>query len=522
VKNEKFYIYPWLKSFILSKIIINDRESNTTVELVLKDALKDLSHAMHRKQADKALSYAQQIIKQAPNCLPAYTTLYQILTFQQQFSTLEQASLGAIKHNPLHSLSYHALSNACRFQRKTNQALQAMEKAVELEPENTSWLNSLAIMHKELGHFKTALKLFDQCIEQSPNFTRAYWNRSDLKAQLPNKNIEYLIKLLSIETADTISKVYAAYTLFKHYEVIEDFNKAFHYLKLGATKQRVSFNYDHKIELNEHRNIEKVFSKSFFNENKTSLNKTDIPSDSPIFICGLPRSGTTLTEQIISSHSEVAAGDELFELAQATQNVLQEVKPKQVFPFLANELTTEHWQNIGERYLALTQHVNTKRYFTDKMPLNYKAIGLINMALPEAKIVYCQRPPMDLLLGAYKQILDQGNKYTYDLDELTSMIIAHHHLMQHWLNVLPNKIFTLSYQNLINNQKETTEKLLQFLGLEWQIPCFNFHENNRVIHTMSNAQVRKPLFRSSINAWHKYHAQLKPYADKFEKAGLKV
>ncbi len=509
----------------MPNIVITDQGSNTTSEFALDDALIALENAMQRQHASKALSYAQQIIEQAPKCLPALTTLFMILSFQQKFYALEQAALRAIKHNPKHSLSHHALSNAYRFQRKTNQALQAMEKAVELEPTNTSWLNSLGIMHKELGHFKIALEHFEQCIRQSPNFTSAYWSRSDIQALMPNIDVKHLTRQLNTEGAfKAKDQVYAAYCLFKHFEATKDFDTAFSYLTLGATKQRASFDYDHQIELNEHSNIEKVFDKKLFNRHKTDLtkNKTEIPSDSPIFICGLPRSGTTLTEQIISSHSEVAAGDELFELAQATQSILQKVKPKQAFPFLAHELTAQHWQSIGDHYLTLTKHVNTKRYFTDKMPLNYKAIGLIDMALPKAKIVYCQRPPMDLLLGAYKQILGQGNKYTYDLDELTSMIIAHHHLMQHWLNVLPNKIFTLNYQSLINNQKETTEKLLQFLGLAWQDACLNFHENKRVIHTMSNAQVRKPLFSHSINAWHKYYEQLQPYAEKMQAAGLVI
>ncbi len=513
----------------MSKIIIKDQESDTTLTLSLIDALSELDKAMLKQQANKALACAKQIVEQVPSCLRAYITLYKILSFQQRFSDLEQTALQAIMHNPEHALSYQTLSNAYRFQRKTSKALQAMEKAVELSPTSTQWLNALGIMHKELGHFEIALTHFEQCIVQSPNFTKAYWHRCDIKAQMPCNYIEHLTELLSSKQASMHKEqVYAAYALFKHFESIKCFTKAFFYLKLGATKQRSIFNYDHQAELNEHKSIEHVFNSKFFRQDTTNItaSKAAMPSnssdDSPIFICGLPRSGTTLAEQIISSHSEVAAGDELYELAQATQYILQRIKPKQAFPFLANELTTEHWLNIGKHYLAITQHINTKRYFTDKMPLNYKAIGLIRMALPSAKIVYCQRPPMDLLLGAYKQILDQGNRYTYDLDELTSMIIAHHHLMQHWLKVLPGKIFTLSYQSLINNQKETTKRLLQFLGLEWQDTCLNFHENNRVIHTISNTQVRQPLFSNSLNAWHKYKKQLSPYADKIQKAGLMI
>ena len=509
----------------MSTITINDPKVNEPIELSLDSALSKLNQAMLKRQAKVALAYATQIIEQKPNCKQAYSALYQILSFQQNFPELERVAIQAISHNEDDAHSYQALSNAYRFQRKSDEALHAMKKAVELAPNNTPWLNDLGIMYKELGQFEIALKTFELCVLQSPDFTESYWHRSDINAEMPKHYIKHLVLLLADK--DSLNKsmqVYAAYALFKHYEYIKNFEKAFEYLTLGAETQRNTFNYDHQLELQEHENIEQVFDAQFFKQCSAEGKKlnTDIPTDSPIFICGLPRSGTTLTEQIISSHKDVAAGDELFELARATQQVLQQIKPKQAFPFLARELTKEHWQNIGEKYLSLTQHININRFFTDKMPLNYKAIGLIHMALPSAKIVYCQRPPMDLLLGAYKQVLSQGNKYTYDLDELTSMIIAHHKLMQHWLNVFPDKIFTLNYQDLIHNQKDTTKKLLQFLGLNWQESCLHFYENNRVIHTLSNTQVRQPLFSKSLNSWHKYKAQLSPYAKKMQEAGLKI
>lgn len=507
----------------MPNIVISIPNAEKRETLALEEALKTLNTAVAKKQADIALAYAYQIIEQVPDCLAAYSILYKVLMLQQNYSTLENVTTKAIKENPNHALSHHTLANAYRFGRKPKLALQAMEKAVTLAPNNTNWLNDLAIMYKELGHFEQALIRFEQCISQSPMFTEAYWHRSDIKAAMPNHYVEQLIELVNqMNSSKHTEKVYACYALFRHFEEVESFEKAFSYLKLGSAMQRKSINYNHQTELTEHKNIESVFNPSLLSEDciRNKVHTNFAPSDSPIFICGLPRSGTTLTEQIISSHSDVAAGDELFELAKATQLTLQEIKPKQAFPFLATELSSSDWLSIGKRYLELTQHINTKRFFTDKMPLNYKAIGLINLALPDAKIVYCQRPPMDLLLGAYKQVLGQGNKYTYDLDELTSMIIAHHRLMQHWLNVLPNKIFTLDYQQLINHQQETTEKLLHFLGLEWQESCLNFHLNNRIIHTLSNTQVRQPLYSSALNSWKKYQKQLTPYAEKMVAAGI--
>jgi len=499
----------------------------SAVELSLEDALEKLTILMRQQQVSYAKHLAEQIISHSPNCTPAYHHLYKILSYQQNFSTLADYAQNLISICPDDSFSHHTLSNAYRFMRKADKALEAMQHAVKLAPDNTLWRNNLGVMYKEKGELEKAQQCFEQCISQQKEFTKPYWHRSDITAKMPDNYVDTLQEI--VQLASTVQnkeqKVHAAYALFKHFEAKSDFNKAFHFLTIGASTQRQGFEYNHQSELKEHQSICEVFNKDFFEKRKepaTSItkSKSQVPPDSPIFICGLPRSGTTLAEQIISAHSLVSAGDELYELAQATQHILQDVKPKQPFPFWSDELLPQHWKGIGERYLLLTKHINTARFFTDKMPLNYKAIGLINQALPQAKIIYCHRPPMDLLLGAYKQILDTGNKYSYDLDELTEMIIAQHNLMQHWQSVIPEKIFKLNYIELINHQEQTTTALLDFLGLESQQSCIDFHNNPRTVHTISNAQVRKPIFTSSINAWHKYKEQLNPYAIKMKKAGL--
>ena len=500
--------------------------NTAAVELHLEEAVAKLANFIMLQQVVNATYLAKQIIAKEPCCTQAYHLLYKILSYQQNYAELAKYTQQLLTKEPNDSVSHFTLSKAFRFMRKPKQALIAIEEAVKLAPLNVFWRNDLGIMYKEQGKLIEAKHCFELCISQKSDFTPPYWYLSDITAQLP---AEYTITLerivLSANSAQQPEQlVHAAYALFKHYEAIKEYDKAFHYLSLGAVTQRQKFNYNHQNELLEHQAISEVFNREFFTArpetSHNSVNTAKAQSDSPIFICGLPRSGTTLVEQIISAHIEVAAGDELYELAQATQNALQDIQPKKTFPYWADELSAKQWLDIGNRYLYLTEHINTSRYFTDKMPLNYKALGLIAQALPQAKIVYCNRPPMDLLLGAFKQILSSGNKYSYSLDELTDMIIAQHNLMQHWQEVLPNKIFKLNYEALINEQLQTTSSLLSFLGLDFQQACLDFHTNTRVVHTVSNAQVRKPLFNSSLNAWHQYKKQLMPYAIKMEKAGL--
>jgi tetratricopeptide (TPR) repeat protein len=499
---------------------------------VPEKALAMLQQAIQHQDAKKALMFAEQITSQYPSYIDAYLLYYKVLSFLQHFSTLERIAKQAISHHPDHALSHQVLSQAYRFQRKAPQAISSLIKAVELSPENLEWQYNLAIMHKENGDFQQAKLAFEYCINKAPDYASAYWHLSDISAKLTPQNQTNLTSLLSKDSeVDSQKKVYAAYTLFKHFEAIQDYNQAFHFLTLGATLKRNYTEYNHQLELAEHQKIAHVFTQDFISSaikanekdyKSRSLTTSTHSDNSPIFICGLPRSGTTLTEQILSSHSQVVAGDELFELAQATQDILQSVKPNKAFPYWADELSPQDWRNIGERYIKLTKHINKSDYFTDKMPLNYKAIGLIRLALPEAKIIYCQRPPMDLLVGAYKQVFEQGHKYSYDLDQLASMIIAQHKLMMHWRAIFPENIFTLDYRALILDQKKTTQTLLQFLNLPWQDDCIDFHKNKRTVHTLSNTQVRKPLSNNSVDSWKNYSQQLKPYADKMVQAGLVI
>lgn len=495
--------------------------NNSPVELSLEDALAKVNSAISQQQVNNAEALAKQIITQVPENPNAYYLLYKVLNYQQKYLELTEYTQRLLSKRPNDSLSYFTLSSAFRFMRQPKKAITAIEQAVTWAPDNIMWRHDLGIMYKEQGRLTEAKQCFEDCIEKHATFTPPYWHRSDITAQMPAHYVTKLEKIVAATTENHQKEqvVHAAYALFKHYQFINDYSQAFQYLQLGASVQRKGFNYNHQKELDEHKAIEQVFDHALCSSQATS-SSLQKQGDCPIFICGLPRSGTTLAEQIISAHSLVAAGDELYELAQATQNILQDIKPKQQFPAWANELSTQQWHSIGSRYLTLTQHINTERYFTDKMPLNYKAIGLINLALPKAKIIYCHRPPMDLLLGAFKQILSSGNKYSYDLDELTDMIIAQHKLMAHWLKVMPDKIFVLDYKALINDQAVTTAALLSFLTLEMQQGCIDFHTNNRTVHTVSNAQVRKPIFSSSINAWHTYREQLTPYAIKMQKAGL--
>ncbi|MEW6984016.1 sulfotransferase [Colwelliaceae bacterium 6471] len=504
-----------MPTFINLKI----RKDDSGVDKSIAESLALLDKAYSARRSQQTEFLAKQIINQAPSTTAAYLPLFEVLKMQQRFDELEHLSQQGILHHPNEGLYYYNHAIALRFLREPLKATDAMSQAVKLCPNNYQWLNLLGIMNKENGQITDAQLCFSLCIENAPHYIAPYWHRSDLSAKLSLNEQEYLTTLLNSDLGNINDKVYAAFTLYRHYQQRQGYGNAFHFLSRGAALKRAQLHYKHSDEILEHRSIAEVFNQQLFAKKK-NIGKHTPNGDNPIFICGMPRSGTTLAEQIISAHPLVNGGDELLELANATQTVLTPSLAQLGFPRWAPKLSSKQWSDIGEQYLLMTNGINNKRFFTDKMPLNYKAIGIIRLALPDAKIVYCQRDPMDILWGCYKQLFGQGNNFTYDLSELTEMIIAHHQLMQHWCSLFPEHIFTLDYQTLVHKQVSTTEKLLKFLTLDWHEQCLEYHRNPRTVHTMSNAQIRQPLFSSNISQWRNYQEQLMPYYQRFMQAGV--
>jgi hypothetical protein len=233
----------------------------------------------------------------------------------------------------------------------------------------------------------------------------------------------------------------------------------------------------------------------------------------------MARSGTTLVEQILSSHSEVIAGDERPDLLNATAEHLHTKRNTEPYPYWAKGFNEQDWQAIGQRYLATTADLQGGKMFSDKWLSNYQAIGLIHLALPDAKIIHLQRRPMDNLFGCFKQLFGQGIGYSYDLVELAELYHAYRQVMTHWNEVLPGKILHIQYEELVTNQQQTTEKMLQFLSLDWDQNCLDFHRNKRPVKTVSSSQVRQPMSRQGIDSWRRYEDQLEPLRQRLVELG---
>ena len=296
--------------------------------------------------------------------------------------------------------------------------------------------------------------------------------------------------------------------MFGYFKNQKDYDKAGQYLGRGNKIQYSMKNFDLEQEEKFFLRIIEIFSKKrIFKVNQL------IQKNIPIFICGMPRSGTTLCEQILSSHSRVDGAGELSYLAE-TSNINKIISPTddELNKFEETVNSKKDLLQTREKYLDyLKSHgKDDVQYICDKMPHNFILIGLIKLIFPEAKIIYCKRNPIDNCFSLYShKFMEMSHQYSYDQRMLAKYYLLHEKLMKFWLKKMGDDIFILDNEELVNNQESISKKLIKFCKLEWENQCLEFHKNKRQVRTASIEQVRKPINNKSIGAWKKYERFLK-------------
>lgn len=252
--------------------------------------------------------------------------------------------------------------------------------------------------------------------------------------------------------------------------------------------------------------IKEMFSAELFKKHSNS--GTD--NNAPIFILGMPRSGTTLTEQILSSHQMVYGAGELPDIRKLLSQMCGAGEYKK-FPKLVGSLGNDDLSRIGSEYIkGLRKRNSSAEHITDKMPHNFLHVGMIRLMLPNAKIIHCKRDPIDNCLSIFKQNFGGVHKYAYDLAELGGYHLLYQDLMEHWNKVLPGFVFELQYEDMVADQEGMTRKLLEFCGLPWDDNCLQFHKSERTVKTASYTQVRKKIYSDSVQLWKRYEQELQP------------
>ena len=327
---------------------------------------------------------------------------------------------------------------------------------------------------------------------------------SDKDNLLTEEEIKYFKTKLDSKELYVDNKIILAKAFFEYYRNTKKYNHSYKYLSL---MNKLAFEID-KFDLNK----EEIFFKKLKEDVKYPNFKMSKSSVIPIFICGMPRSGTTLCEQILSAHSDVYGAGELRYLMQLTniENSGQSDE-KYLNEYFKNIKDSEFLLQIRNDYLKIIQNINLNKHghVCDKMPHNFLMIDLIRNILPEAKIIYCKRKPEDNCFSLLTQrFVESRHQYCYDQKTLAEYYLLHEDLMKVWLHKYKNEIFVLDNEDLVGNQKKVTQDLLNFCNLKWEKECMEYYKTKRQVRTASLEQVRQPINRSSIGAWQNYKDNL--------------
>jgi len=328
--------------------------------------------------------------------------------------------------------------------------------------------------------------------------------------------------------AEWRGEVQIRYALAKEYEDLGEYAKSFEHLRKGAGKRRENLQYDVARDVATVDWIIKAFPGAPSNTAAPPIENTatSTSEDAPIFVVGLPRSGSTLAERILDSHSLMSSAGELDCLA---LSIVDAVKRRSGPATIARQdlvalSATVDFAALGRDYVRRARAAigGSGGRFIDKMPLNYLYCGLIHRALPRARIVHVVRHPMAVGYAMFKTLFKDGYPFSYDLSEIGRYYVAYRRLMEHWRTSMPGAIHELNYEDLVADQRRETHKLLEYCGLDWEEGCMAFHQNPTATTTASAAQVRRPVYRSSVDLWRHYEGQLAELKHRISSAGFDV
>ena len=431
-----------------------------------------------------------------------------------------ESALFALENTPSDPVLLDAIGTVFSRTNEQERALAAYERAIALAPHEPHFAFNRAAVRRFLGDLEGAEQDYDRVIALKRDDYEAYLNRSELRPQTRERNhIPQLENLLATPIPHWRGEVALRYALAKEYEDLGEHARSFDCLQSGARIRRANLRYD---VLNDTTTVEWIIRA--YPAGVETPSPKGASDAAPIFIVGLPRSGSTLVERILGSHSKIRMGGELpqFALSVVAASVNGGSQPvKLTRQQLIARSAQVDFAALGRDYLARVNALGVKSdRFTDKMPLNYLYCGLIRRALPNARIIHVRRRPMAACYAIYKTLFQDGYPYSYDLQELGRYYIAYRRLMHHWSETLPGGIHELQYEDLVADPTQQTRRLLDFCGLDWEEGCTDFHTNTAPTTTASAAQVRRRLYNTSVSQWRHYATQLAPLKEQLKRAGI--
>lgn len=395
-------------------------------------------------------------------------------------------------------------------QGKSAEAATECYKALALRPHFAEAHNCLGIILTDQHNLSEADAHFRKALAIAPDYAAAHYNRTMLRRVRPGDEELADLEELALRMGDfsVANKTSIHFALGKALDDIGEYAGAFGHFVVGNNLKRQELRYDEMEDARTSELIAQTFTSALFSRFQGSGDQSPVP----IFIVGMPRSGSTLVEQILASHPQVYGAGELVNLTNVANGISDAKGAPISYPAYIPALDGTTWQMLGRSYLEHLPHLPAgKTRITDKMPTNFRYIGLIRLLLPNAKIIHTRRNPADTCFSCFSQLFTTGQEFTYDLGELGRYYRRYSELMARWRSILPpDAILDVSYEDLIDDFDTQARRLVEYCGLDWDERCLSFHKTDRIVATASKVQVRQPLYRSSLQRWRKYESHLGP------------
>ena len=460
---------------------------------------------LHKRYRD-----AEIFLKKAVEIAPDYARAWvDLVTAQRELHRFDDALLSArqlLRITPEASEAYVVLAGVEAAAGNHDEAIQAYRKALDIKPDRIGAMTGLAHNLKTVGATAEAVATYRRVIEARPDHAEAFWSLANLKTfRFDDAEVEAMETLLRDGGLPDESRAQLHNALGLEFEGRKDYDRAFGHFARCNEARRPLETYDPVDTESTCSRLVEMFTPAFIEQNRG----VEDQAVTPILIVGLPRSGSTLIEQILASHSMVDGTHELGDLSRAVQSVRRMSKRRARFPEALAGSTIDEWREIGRKYLETTEVFRAGApYFIDKNPNNFVYTGILKLALPNAKVIDARRHPLDSCLGSFKQLFASGQPFTYDVTELGEYYLQYQRLMDHWHAVLPGFVLDVQYENVVADLETEVRRILDFCGLPFEEACLRFHETERAVKTASSEQVRRPIYASSVNLWRNYEDHL--------------
>ena len=497
-------------------LVADDRK--TSEQIFRKILQEDASHvaalcglaalSLAADKANDAERLLRHALQQSAHNPLAWRGLGQALVALGRLEEADAAARRLTKIEPENPQTWIMIGSVSTRLMRQEEALEAYEQAARLKPEEVRLRMSIGHIHKTLGRRNESEAAYKAALAIDPGIAEAYWSLADLKnytfSDAEIAAMQYLLTNDKIERSNTAQLHFA---LGKALEQRHQYDDAFTYYARGNALRRLDAPFD--VEHFERRTsrIRAFFDSAFFVSRAGSGN----PDPAPIFIVGLPRSGSTLVEQILASHSRVEGTMELPNIINITHQFDDMVASRDGYPETVGTAPVGLLTALGSRYLEETAPLRTGReHFTDKLPNNFSHVGLIHAILPQAIIIDARRHPMDCCFSTFKQHFAEGQTFSYDLEDLGRYYRCYLSLMDHWDAVLPGKVLHLQYEDLVRDPEVSIRRLLDHCRLPFEAACLSFHQTRRSVRTASAEQVRQPIYTSGVGYWRHFERELQP------------